>query len=178
MSGMWRRVGMHLCTSVASREQSLAFLIRFPNLRRMRTVTLAVDEAMTADCCLVRCVSVRLHGVPSQKTVIFRHTRMTSSWMWRRVDHVWSDVYSKRRFIQDLPVCSHLLNASSSPVDFYTPKMEAIRSSETSGYARSTRRHILEDGILHSHRRENLTSYTFRHTLFGAEELILSNENL
>jgi hypothetical protein len=37
--------------------------------------------------------------------------------------------------------------------------MEAIRSSETSVNTRSTRRHILEYGILHSHRRENLKSY-------------------
>jgi hypothetical protein len=45
--------------------------------------------------------------------------------------------------------------------DFSTLKMEAIRSYGTSVQStRSTRRHILEDGILHSHRRENLKSYT------------------
>jgi hypothetical protein len=37
--------------------------------------------------------------------------------------------------------------------------MEAIRSSETSVHTRYTRRHIPEDGMLHSHRRENLKSY-------------------
>jgi hypothetical protein len=37
--------------------------------------------------------------------------------------------------------------------------MEAIRSSETSVLRRATQRHISEDGILHSHRRENLKSY-------------------
>jgi hypothetical protein len=38
--------------------------------------------------------------------------------------------------------------------------MEAIRSSETSVKSTtSTRRHTPEDGILHSHRGENLKSY-------------------
>jgi hypothetical protein len=39
--------------------------------------------------------------------------------------------------------------AGSSLTDFFTLKMEAIRSSETSVHTRSTRRHIPEDGILH-----------------------------
>jgi hypothetical protein len=50
-------------------------------------------------------------------------------------------------------------HAGSSLADFSTLKMEAIRSSETSVHTRSTRRHIPEDGILHSHRRENLKCY-------------------
>jgi hypothetical protein len=37
--------------------------------------------------------------------------------------------------------------------------MEAIRSSETSVLTGVTRRHIPEDDILHSHRREDLRSY-------------------
>jgi hypothetical protein len=41
----------------------------------------------------------------------------------------------------------------------YILKMEAIRSSETTVNKISTRRHIPEDGILHSHRREKLKSY-------------------
>jgi hypothetical protein len=47
-------------------------------------------------------------------------------------------------------------DAGTSPADFFTLKMEAIRSSETSVHTRSTRRHVPEDGIVHSHRRENL----------------------
>jgi hypothetical protein len=38
--------------------------------------------------------------------------------------------------------------------------MEVIRSLKTSVVKRGTLRHIPEDGILHSHRRENLKSYT------------------
>jgi hypothetical protein len=37
--------------------------------------------------------------------------------------------------------------------------MEAIHSSETSIQTRTTRRHIQENGILHSHRRETLKCY-------------------
>jgi hypothetical protein len=37
--------------------------------------------------------------------------------------------------------------------------MEAIRFPETSVNKISTRLHIPEDGIFHSHRRENLESY-------------------
>jgi hypothetical protein len=58
--------------------------------------------------------------------------------------------------------CSSLqppAHAGSSLADFSTLKMEAIRSSKTSVHTRSTQRHISEDGILHSHHRENLKSY-------------------
>jgi hypothetical protein len=37
--------------------------------------------------------------------------------------------------------------------------METVRSSETSVVTKATLHHILEDGILHSHRHENLKSY-------------------
>jgi hypothetical protein len=50
-------------------------------------------------------------------------------------------------------------HAGSSLADFSTLKYEAIRSFETSIHTSSTRRYIPEDGILHSHRCENLNSY-------------------
>jgi hypothetical protein len=53
----------------------------------------------------------------------------------------------------------------SSLADSSTLKMEAVRSSETSVHTRSTRRHIPEDGILHSRRRENLKSYLDKSSL-------------
>jgi hypothetical protein len=43
--------------------------------------------------------------------------------------------------------------------DSSTLKMVVISSSETSVHTRSTRRHIPEDDILRSHRRENFKSY-------------------
>jgi hypothetical protein len=68
-------------------------------------------------------------------------------------------------------------HAGSSLADFSTQKMEAIRSSETWVHTRSTRRHIPEDGILHSHRRENLKFYIFK-SIFFWKILYESKENV
>jgi hypothetical protein len=52
-------------------------------------------------------------------------------------------------------------HAGSSLQEFYTMKMDAILYSETSvHFTGSTWSNIPEDGILHSHRCENLKSYT------------------
>jgi hypothetical protein len=53
-------------------------------------------------------------------------------------------------------------NVATSPI-LVTLLMEAPHSSETSVLTRSTRHNIPEDGIHHSHRRENFKSYIFYH---------------
>jgi hypothetical protein len=52
-----------------------------------------------------------------------------------------------------------IVNDLPSSLILFTLKMEATFPSVTSVLTRATWRHIPEDGILHSHRRENLKSY-------------------
>jgi hypothetical protein len=98
---------------------------------------------------------------------------MASSGMWHRLDLVWTDVSEERIaffFRVEISASEEQAWASgcrlqppahavSSHADISTLTMKAIRSSETSVQTRSTQSHIPEDGILHSHRRENLKSY-------------------
>jgi hypothetical protein len=109
---------------------------------------------------------------------------MVSSGMLRRVPLVRTDVSEEpsASFIRvtrigelgtTLAATSHLVFLRSvrrllvaasvvpSSTLFVTLMKEALGSSGTSVLTRATRRNIPEDTILHSHRRENLKSYTY-----------------
>jgi hypothetical protein len=66
-----------------------------------------------------------------------------------------------RRFEKTLSLVQLLLATNTFPSSLIlsTLMMEAICSSETSIPIRTTRRHIPEDGISYSHRRENFKFY-------------------
>jgi hypothetical protein len=57
------------------------------------------------------------------------------------------------------------VHAGSSLADFSTLKMDAIHSSETSVHTKFTRPHTPEDGIIHSHRSENLKPCIINHLI-------------
>jgi hypothetical protein len=80
---------------------------------------------------------------------------MASSGMLRRVALIihFAFLHTVRRLIVTADV-------HSSPI-LVTLMIEALLSSETSALTRATRRNISADSILHSHRRENITSYKF-----------------
>jgi hypothetical protein len=60
----------------------------------------------------------------------------------------------------------HQANVPSSPIHV-TLMVQGLRSSETSVLAKVTLHHNPEDGILHSHRRENFKSYTVSRIVCG-----------
>jgi hypothetical protein len=99
--------------------------------------------------------------------------------MLHRVALVRTDVSEERIIFLLRSVLRLLVTADiSSSMILVTLMMEAIRFSETSVLTRVTLRNIPEDGILQSHRRENLKSYV---ALIGSVDDILHShrrENL
>jgi hypothetical protein len=81
---------------------------------------------------------------------------MVSSVMLCRVAFIRTDVSEQLLRVFQLLVTANFVPSS---LILSTLIMDEIRSFETSLVSRATRRHIPEDGILHSHRREGLTSY-------------------
>jgi hypothetical protein len=79
---------------------------------------------------------------------------MVSSGMLRRVALVRTDVL---RSVRRLLVAANVVPSSPILVTLIT---EALGFSETSVLTSATRRNFPEDTILHSHRHENLKSYT------------------
>jgi hypothetical protein len=77
--------------------------------------------------------------------------RIASSIMVKRI----SELVLLRSVLQLLDPANIVLNSAILLILV----MVSLRSSETSVLTRATRRHIPEDGNLHSHRRENLKSY-------------------
>jgi hypothetical protein len=111
---------------------------RVPYLGMWRRVVLVrndVSEDLIAS-------TIRVEGVGELGTLA-----VTSNWSTLR-----------RQFLRS--VLQLLVTANVIPILLVlsTLMIEAIRSSETSVLTRHKRHHIKEDGILHSHRRENLKS--------------------
>jgi hypothetical protein len=60
-------------------------------------------------------------------------------------------------------------------VDFYTLKMEALCSPETSIYTISTQCHIPEGSIFHNHCHEKLKFYILTEVLYGLIQPLQAN---
>jgi hypothetical protein len=138
-SGMWSRVDLML-TDFS--EERVASIFRLEKWRLYGPPKRRPTQDLHGSHC-------------SHLLTLVPRSRIFLPWRWKLY------VPPKHWFTQDLKgsTLQPPAHSGSSFADFSTLKMEVIRTSETSAHTRSTRRHIPEDGILHSHRRENLKTY-------------------
>jgi hypothetical protein len=125
-------------------------------LRRVDLVRTHVSEERIASIIRVIICELRSLAVTSNRNTLLRNTMHSI------------DIVILRSVLR-LLVTANVVSSSPSLV---TLMMEAIRSSGTSCITRATWRNIPEDGVLHSHRRDSLKSYTISNWLlriFGCD---------
>jgi hypothetical protein len=124
----------------------------------------ATGSFFTHTCSCI-CFAKAIFSPHSKKNILIVYRRMSFSGMLHCVALVRTDISEERNVsiirVSTIGVLITAKGVPSSP-SFGTLMMEAIRSYETSVHTSVTRRNIPEDGILHSHRRNNFRSYLKR----------------
>jgi hypothetical protein len=131
-------------------------------LRRVALVRTDVTEKPSASIIRVtRIGELGTLAVTSNRCKLRRHNKLAVTSNWRTLRRKLSIYLVILSSVGRLLVTA---NVASSPI-LVTLMMEALSSSETSVLTGATRSNIPEDGILHSHRRENL-QILHNHTWF------------
>jgi hypothetical protein len=118
-------------------------------LRRMALVKTDVSEELTASIIRV----TRFGELGTTLAVTINRCKLRRNTKYSKYNTIQYKVFL--RSVRRLLVTA---NVPSSPI-LVTLMMEALGSSETLVLTRATWRNIVENGILHSHRRENFISY-------------------